>query len=356
MTLDAFVEQVGGVLGRAHSLFGQPPESAGSTGLSAGSSLAAAGNLIRDGLPQVSGLSGEFASDYATFGDDAATNLSRLAGTDRRLDAYLGNAAHADRAGHRRSGRVLNGAAADTAVLAPYTDTPAGQRALITALRARLAHQQRVVLAYRRRDAAMASLLRSLRYSTRASGGAGISVPRGGLAMPLSGAAVSRPSFRPAVGLSGIRSPRDAEKSDAELASRVDPRADAVPSGPGGEAAAAALSKRGTPYVWGAKGPNRFDCSGLTQWAWAQAGVRLGSDTYSQVEQGVPVAPGQVRAGDLIFPRYSWDGRGPGHVQLAISSTEVVHAPQTGDVVRIAPMPTAYVARRPVPVSQSAEN
>ena len=51
-----------------------------------------------------------------------------------------------------------------------------------------------------------------------------------------------------------------------------------------------------------------------------------------------------------------FDGRGPGHVQLAISPTEVVHAPESGDVVRIAPMPGAYVARRPVPVSVSAEN
>ncbi len=133
------------------------------------------------------------------------------------------------------------------------------------------------------------------------------------------------------------------------LASRVDRRAEAVPGDPGGVAAAAALSKQGTPYVWGAKGPDRFDCSGLTQWAWAQAGVRLGPDTYSQVSQGVPVAPGDVRAGDLIFPKDDFDSRGPGHVQLAISPTEVVHAPQTGDVVRVAPMPSAYVARRPVP-------
>ncbi len=112
----------------------------------------------------------------------------------------------------------------------------------------------------------------------------------------------------------------------------------------------AALSKQGIPYEWGAKGPDRFDCSGLTQWAWRQAGVQLGPDTYSQITQGVPVPPGEVRAGDLIFPKDSFDSRGPGHVQLAISATEVIQAPQSGDVVRIAPMPSAYVARRPVPL------
>jgi len=56
-----------------------------------------------------------------------------------------------------------------------------------------------------------------------------------------------------------------------------------------------------------------------------------------------------VRAGYLIFPKYAFGSGGPGHVQLAISATEVVHAPQSGDVVRVAPMPSAYVARRPVP-------
>ena len=127
------------------------------------------------------------------------------------------------------------------------------------------------------------------------------------------------------------------------------PGARSVGGGPLAQMAVkAGLSKQGTPYVWGAKGPKVFDCSGLTQWAWGQAGVTIGPDTYTQVKQGVPVAPGDVQAGDLIFPKGSWDSRGPGHVQLAISPTEVVHAPQTGDVVRIAPMPKDFIARRPI--------
>jgi cell wall-associated NlpC family hydrolase len=187
---------------------------------------------------------------------------------------------------------MVNGAAADTAALAPFTGSPAGQQALLTALRARVAHQQKVLAAYKARDAKMAALLRSMSYAARAPGGAGV--------MPFGG------------------------------------------GGRRGEQA-------GLGICVGRQGTQRVDCSGLTQWAWAQAGVRLGPDTYTQVDQGVPVAPGDVRAGDLIFPRYSFDGRGRGHVQLAISPTEVVHAPQSGDVVRIAPMPAAYVARRPVP-------
>lgn len=113
-------------------------------------------------------------------------------------------------------------------------------------------------------------------------------------------------------------------------------------------AARAALSKRGTWYLWGGKGPNNFDCSGLAQWAWRQAGVSIGPDTYTQVKQGDPVDYGEpVRPGDLIFPTASFDSRGPHHMMLAVSATEVVEAPGRGMRVRTAPLPDSYVARRP---------
>jgi cell wall-associated NlpC family hydrolase len=345
VSIGAVVQQAGEVLGRAHSLFGDPPTSGRPAARSAGSALTGAGTVLRGGLAQISGLSGEFSTGYAAFGARAAPGLDGLAGTDQRLGDHLHDAAGADRTGRATSGGVLSGAAADTSALAPYTTTPAGQKALITALRARVAHQQRVVAAYRARDARMAALLRSMAYSARAGGvGGGIPLAGGGL------------GARSNAGTGGGGPSSMDRRPHTMLASHIDWRADAVLGGPGGVAATAALSKQGTPYVWGAKGPDRFDCSGLTQWAWGQAGVHLGPDTYSQVIQGVPVAPGDVRAGDLIFPKDDFDSRGPGHVQLAISPTQVVHAPQTGDVVRIAPMPSAYVARRPVPVGDVGES
>lgn len=130
-------------------------------------------------------------------------------------------------------------------------------------------------------------------------------------------------------------------------ATRASYRTPLPPEPLGVKAVRAALSKVGVPYVWGAKGPSRFDCSGLTLWAWQQAGVILGPDTYTQVRQGVPVPPGQVQAGDLIFPTRSFRGRGPGHVQLAISPTQVVEAPGRGMTVRVTAMPPSYTARRP---------
>lgn len=103
----------------------------------------------------------------------------------------------------------------------------------------------------------------------------------------------------------------------------------------------AALSRIGRPYVWGATGPDRFDCSGLVQWAYAQAGVPLHRTTYQQIHDGVPVPPSQVRPGDLVFPH-------TGHVQLAIGSNLVVEAPQPGASVQISRMGPSVAIRRPL--------
>lgn len=105
----------------------------------------------------------------------------------------------------------------------------------------------------------------------------------------------------------------------------------------------AALAQLGKPYVWGSKGPNSFDCSGLVQWAYRQAGVQLGPDTYTQIHQGIPVT--QVQAGDVVFPAAELGPHGPGHVVLAISTTQAIEAPGRGMTVRIIPLP-AGPARR----------
>jgi len=107
----------------------------------------------------------------------------------------------------------------------------------------------------------------------------------------------------------------------------------------------AALTRLGKPYVWGAKGPDAVDCSGLVQWSYKQVGVQLGPDTYTQINQGVAVRD-TVQPGDLIFPLAAFSSRGPGHVQLALDSTHVVEAPGRGLTVRVTTMPTKYEARR----------
>ncbi|GGO26040.1 hydrolase [Microbispora rosea subsp. aerata] len=110
-------------------------------------------------------------------------------------------------------------------------------------------------------------------------------------------------------------------------------------SGPGKKAAQWALKQLGKPYVWAAAGPSGFDCSGLTMRAWQRAGVSLDHWTGTQWTSGRHVPLNKLRTGDLIF--YGRLSRNPGtihHVGIYIGRGMMVHAPQTGDVVRISPI------------------
>jgi cell wall-associated NlpC family hydrolase len=110
-------------------------------------------------------------------------------------------------------------------------------------------------------------------------------------------------------------------------------------NGRAGIAVRAALSRLGRPYVWGATGPDQFDCSGLVQWSYAQAGIHLDRTTYQQINDGIPVPRSQIRPGDLVFPH-------AGHVQLAIGPNLVVEAPYPGASVRISPLGNNVAIRR----------
>jgi peptidoglycan DL-endopeptidase CwlO len=90
-----------------------------------------------------------------------------------------------------------------------------------------------------------------------------------------------------------------------------------------------ALQYLGTPYVWGASGPGAFDCSGFTAYVYAQVGVSLPHNAAAQFGYGTPVSRDQLAPGDLVF----FDGLG--HVGLYIGGGNFVHAPHTGDVVKI---------------------
>ena len=107
----------------------------------------------------------------------------------------------------------------------------------------------------------------------------------------------------------------------------------------------AAASRIGRPYVWGAAGPDAFDCSGLVQWAYAQAGVRMPRVTTGQWATGPRIPLSQARPGDLLFWRR--DPTNPGylsHVAIYWGDGKMIHAPRTGDVVKIAPIPMAGFA------------
>lgn len=92
------------------------------------------------------------------------------------------------------------------------------------------------------------------------------------------------------------------------------------------------LTHLGKPYVWGAEGPNAFDCSGLVCYVYAQIGVRLPRVTFSQVLCGRAVSPTELAPGDLVFFRHN------AHVGLYLGGGWFIHAPRTGDVVKITPL------------------
>lgn len=228
---------------------------------------------------------GAFWSAYGSAARTARAELSAAGAVDADLIRILTRAGTAHRAAHSDTAAVLAAARADGAAV----DNPIAAREMLRRRIQRLRAQREHVLAARRRARRNRAALRALRYRLG-----------------------RRPGHTSASG---------------------DPRA-AV-------AVRAALSRLGAPYVWGARGPNRFDCSGLVQWAYAQAGVPIRRTTYEQIVDGLAVPRSQVRPGDLVFPH-------SGHVQMAIGRGLVVEAPHAGAVVRISPLGEGVAIRRPV--------
>jgi peptidoglycan DL-endopeptidase CwlO len=103
----------------------------------------------------------------------------------------------------------------------------------------------------------------------------------------------------------------------------------AVPQAPPtAKAVTAALSKVGASYASGAAGPDAFDCSGLTTWALARAGIAAPHSSFAQYAMGSGVARSDIRRGDLVF--FDSFGAGASHVGLAISPTTAVSATNHG--------------------------
>lgn len=234
------------------------------------------------------GAAGPAAVDWA--GDLAATyrsaSLTRDADlTDSlRVDAeatrMLASAVHGHAQAARDTAAVLAAARADD----PRVDNPIAMRELMRRRLARLRAQRVHVHTAHRRARHARRALRALRYALRHRAGAHDSRSR--------------------------------------------------------RAVRAALSRLGCPYVWGAAGPDRFDCSGLVKWAYAQAGIPLHRTTYEQINDGIAVPRSQVRPGDLVFPH-------TGHVQMAIGHDLVVEAPQPGSRVQISRLGDYIAIRRP---------
>jgi peptidoglycan DL-endopeptidase CwlO len=100
-----------------------------------------------------------------------------------------------------------------------------------------------------------------------------------------------------------------------------------------------ALAQVGKPYVWAAAGPGGYDCSGLVLAAYARVGIRLPHQTGGIIGYGRHVTRSQLQPGDIVFPQ-------SGHVAVYLGNNMIVHAPHSGDHVRVASLYGFYSAVR----------
>ncbi len=116
------------------------------------------------------------------------------------------------------------------------------------------------------------------------------------------------------------------------------PEATVAPPSNYGGVVGIAMQYLGVPYVWGGASPSGFDCSGLIVYAFAQIGVSLPHSTYALWGMGVPVSRDQLAPGDIVF--FS----GLGHAGIYVGGGSFIHAPHTGDVVKVSSMTGWYAS------------
>ena len=145
-----------------------------------------------------------------------------------------------------------------------------------------------------------------------------------------------------AVGLIGVTSVA-AAPAQASVATRVGVSSarSSLSAGAGARAVRIAATRRGAPYQWGAVGPRRFDCYGLTMWVYARMGKRLPRTAAQQYAATTHISARSRRVGDLVFFK---SGGYVYHVGIYAGAGRIWHAPKPGDHVKLATLWTSAVS------------
>jgi cell wall-associated NlpC family hydrolase len=138
--------------------------------------------------------------------------------------------------------------------------------------------------------------------------------------------------------------PTPAGSATVAPATPVDPPSPAPAASDSYALVGTALDLRGTPYRNGGSDPSGFDCSGFTQYVFAQHGIALPRAVEEQFQVGTGVKPGDLASGDLVF--FSTVSRGASHVGIAIGGDEFIHAPSSTGVVRVEHLSSSYWSQR----------
>jgi cell wall-associated NlpC family hydrolase len=335
----AYVAQVDRVLAAGQGMF--PASGPGPGGVDAGGPAAPA-------PPPHSRL----AAGVGAAGDEYRRSWDAVAGFDDQTNTAAGQGSAEGGAGRAAAAGIRQSAATAAAAIAPATGTPAGVKALVSNMDDRLAAMQRQIESTKAQNQLLAGRLRQIAMAYRAAAAAPTAMPGG---MPMKGGGSGAGT------LSGVGSAAmPASWALRTLIQPANPRnrandmiGDTLFGGDGRGSSAAsgavayARSKIGAPYVWGAAGPNAFDCSGLVQSAYRKAGVSLPRTTYQLIDAGIPVSRNNIREGDLILCNWSAP-RTPEHVMLAISPTMAIEAPAPGQRVQITSIPSGRIEVRRV--------
>jgi hypothetical protein len=339
MSLQGLVDATADALGGARDMYGQAAPASGLPSTSGLQSLKTDLRASVDTVPATwRGTGGE---GYKQAGGNGITALDNVIGADSRVGPQVVTASNESRDGRSGMTNVVSDTRAGVNAIAPSTDTPAGKTVLVNHLEGQLDRAKALLTKSEQRNIALANVIRSAGGGYSGGRGMGGGMPMGGMGGSPMSALSGLPGMLSGLGGSGSRG-QNAALGRTRLAGGL-----GLPTAAAARAVAYAKSKLGAPYVWGAEGPNAFDCSGLTQAAYAEAGVRIPRTTYDLVNAGQAVNRNDIQEGDLILCNWSAPGT-PEHVMMAVSPTMAIEAPTPGQSVKFSPIPSGHIEVRRV--------